>query len=969
MVRFYSLCFALTSCFSLNAYTKAYLITEDMTVSSSLRELDQDSYIQSDTGGALRSIQGIVRPPEMIGGVFEDGIYPHYLSVIKGTTRVASDVLFKNINIEVHSGAGIVFEEPAIQNDFKVTLYGANLGFVCNSLEGQKHTGPITLQWSSQIELLSTLASPSIHLLNTITDVVFAWGRDLSANCELTFKGPGTHGSIALSGSNFWGKGTVIDQVSLDILHPSSFPIENTTKFADGVLCFRLPEDSTYFGIGNMKGSGTLKVESGSVDLYGDLEGLDLSLEGGTLALWGQNSKIQNVFLRDTGSLEIFSFDSLGDPAIFLEGGVLRVRGDSTASSDQIFSAKNQSTVSLNKGAICTIPHMQIFSGDSTENSLHIQGEGELVIQKVSFQDVRDMTFKIRGSLNGQSGLEIVDLSNTNKLILEGLHFFSGNTLVEGGTLCLSEGASLYANNFGFINIQAGSSLEGCGLGSFANADVLVNGTLSGELVVTGEVICDGGTLAPGNRLGEILVGDAFFSSDSILLIHVDGKDSSLLTVLGELTIEKGSSIQFDTGAQVIFPGETFSFLTWESREGAFDVSVNDSIWRSPKISYGEGIATVFWEYDSLEKIASFSQAKRVGRVFDRALALKNSSLLESLNFLVPANKNQINDVLMKMQPSLYKAAIIQQQNSIVSLREALSSRLQNILDNSVCLGESRQSWSIWADGIGESFSQKATKEAGGYHGNMGGAVLGADYHFNNPLYLGLLGAYTSSFLDFSSDQGGCHTTSGYGGIYLSYLDRKSLFYGNLSFLGSQNHFTESRNLFFPDRKMTALNQHGGNQFLSHLDFGINLSCLGLLIRPFNSFDFILENENSFTESGAGIFNLKVKKSYDSMLRNELGLSLSKCYKAACGEWSIAPMASWVREMRVKGSTYKVSFKDFEEIFTVSGYFPTRSLLSTGFVFSGAFLQNLLGFSLYYNGQFGSGYVDHRYGGEFRSSF
>ncbi|MBX9923278.1 MAG: hypothetical protein K2Y01_04125 [Rhabdochlamydiaceae bacterium] len=52
----------------------------------------------------------------------------------------------------------------------------------------------------------------------------------------------------------------------------------------------------------------------------------------------------------------------------------------------------------------------------------------------------------------------------------------------------------------------------------------------------------------------------------------------------------------------------------------------------------------------------------------------------------------------------------------------------------------------------------------------------------------------------------------------------------------------------------TAQNSHGGAQILSHLDTGINLNFHAITVRPFDSFDYISQTENSFTETGAGGF-------------------------------------------------------------------------------------------------------------------
>jgi uncharacterized protein with beta-barrel porin domain len=156
---------------------------------------------------------------------------------------------------------------------------------------------------------------------------------------------------------------------------------------------------------------------------------------------------------------------------------------------------------------------------------------------------------------------------------------------------------------------------------------------------------------------------------------------------------------------------------------------------------------------------------------------------------------------------------------------------------------------------------------------------------------------------------------------------------------------------------------------LSHVDTGINLGWGGFTIRPFDSFDYITQTENGFTETGAGVYNLRVKKSNAILLRNELGVQLASCFCFGFSKWTISPKISWVREVRVKGGGYTSSFAGTNLDFSSTGYFPNRSLISPGVLVTGSVWQDLLTFSLYYNGEFGEKYNDHNYGGQIRFGF
>ncbi|MBS0626953.1 MAG: hypothetical protein JSS09_01940, partial [Verrucomicrobia bacterium] len=105
------------------------------------------------------------------------------------------------------------------------------------------------------------------------------------------------------------------------------------------------------------------------------------------------------------------------------------------------------------------------------------------------------------------------------------------------------------------------------------------------------------------------------------------------------------------------------------------------------------------------------------------------------------------------------------------------------------------------------------------------------------------------------------------------------------------------------------------------------------------------------------------------MLRNELGLNFAHCLCAKASRWIISPKISWVREVRIKGAQSTAEFTDTDASFTVTGFFPNRSLVSPGVSITGMAFNDLLTLELYYNGEFDGNYSDHSYGGQVRISF
>ena len=190
--------------------------------------------------------------------------------------------------------------------------------------------------------------------------------------------------------------------------------------------------------------------------------------------------------------------------------------------------------------------------------------------------------------------------------------------------------------------------------------------------------------------------------------------------------------------------------------------------------------------------------------------------------------------------------------------------------------------------------------------------------------------------------------------------------------MGGFSDFSGRRHIEYTGVDLTAKGNHAGKQLLSHADTGLNWNIGGFTIRPFDAFDYITQSETGYIEEGVGEWGLTLNKTNAILIRNELGLEFSTCLCFSNMKWVIAPKASWIREVRVKGESYTASFTEAapaDAPFTVTGYFPDRSLFSPGVSLTGSMCQDRLSVQLSYKGEFVHGYNDHSYAGEVRYGF
>lgn len=698
-------------------------------------------------------------------------------------------------------------------------------------------------------------------------------------------------------------------------------------------------------------------------------------VSGATVTLSGNNERARQIISVDADSTLILA-GRIGSNSLIKASGLVSATatGSSSVRCDQTCSLE-----SLGSLTTFTIPLLT----QTKSSTVTITGDGFTSVQHIFVNPYSTMT--IDGAI---SGIHDLNIEGGGVVVLTSENSYLGHT-----TIGLSEVDSVELNvaNSGQMGTTSHDIL------TRSKAVLKVDGTVFARFLTnggltqgTGDITCvelvNNGILHPGNSPGTLNVtGNIGLNSGSTLAISIDPTDASFLNVVGAVDIAKGAIIAvvpdpdcYSKQSQQFTIVQTGGGIT-----GTFS-TIDSPALMSTKLTYTPTEIILTVSRAPLDSIALGSNEKAVAKVLENWIDAGNSHLCLELGKLMDLSAGEINTLLDQMQPSLFKGLTVAQENNAVKVRESLGYRNQVELDSMHChpVHSSKQTktdacdihnkpFQIWAAGIGDALHQSNTNYAGsfqiGYQENMGGGVLGFDYHLTDYLYAGALGAYTQSNIKWSDHYGKGSIDTGYAGLYLSAIG--DLFYGNAAVIGSWSHYHANRNVIWPDTTYTAKNSHGGAQLLSHIDTGINLGWDGFTIRPFDSFDYITQTEHSYSESGAGYLNLHVNKSNAIMLRNELGLNFAFCFCKRGNKWILSPKISWVREVRIKGANSTTYFEDFQETFSVTGNFPDRSLVSPGLSLTGMLLDERLVIGIYYNGEYRGNYSDHSYGGELRFGF
>ena len=692
-----------------------------------------------------------------------------------------------------------------------------------------------------------------------------------------------------------------------------------------------------------------------------------ITLNGYSTKLSGDNSSFAGGFHLNSGAhLGIDGVNALGGP----------VNMDDRSYLDFFTSANSDSNFELN--GICTFDvsnsyNTQLLTGElttATTATVNKIGTGTLTINEPVTVGSNINFDIIQGTLNLNTDVpgSVTSVTVEPGATLSGTGTYGGQVTVQPGSTFIVGSSSPTG---GVVHLQLGAVLDIAG-------ELLLSAPANGSFSViqgAGDV-----NLAPGSSLNVVIPRTFFQFGTPIPLIalsrgSISGSFSEITTgPFGLLNIKNFQSI----------PGQlmmAINPITVQQFKQKFKSSFNSKNALKVGSSLIQNIKPKMNQYQA----PTMGFAARAGNGSVENTSLGNLNYEIFLELLYLPNINALNDALNQMQPALYKGMVVVQENNAVKIQNTLSYRFEQELNEVFCHRFKKESqeqaadsckkdeknFHVWAAGFGDSLHQKSTYFAGstqtGYNSNTGGITIGVDQCFAQYFYVGALGGYTASSVNWTSDQGHADVETGYAGLYLSGIS--DMFYGNVSLIGGWSSYDGHRNIEYGTVDETAKTRHGGSQILTHADTGINLGWKGFTIRPFDAFDYIAQTENGFTEHGAGVYNLKVKKSNPIMVRNELGLEFAGCVCFGNSKLTISPKISWVREVRTKGKSYKAKIVDTDTYASYTGYFPDRSLASPGVLISGLMWKDRLALDLYYNGEFADKYADHNYGGEIRFGF
>jgi hypothetical protein len=322
------------------------------------------------------------------------------------------------------------------------------------------------------------------------------------------------------------------------------------------------------FNIGNQGGNGTYDLESGTLNLIGgglynvgrnangnpagsgtiNVSGGVFDIQGGSLILGnfypntGTNGQGSGLMVQTGGTVMIAGgsaiyMASLGNGEYDLDGGTLEVGATSLANHYQ--GGGGTGTFHMGGGTLAV-----------TGSDLTTDVQAVLDTGTESTLSLGALNASFSGSVTGAGTL---DVSGTGTVSFAALDA-TGTLELQGGTVDITNSGSI-----GEINVDAGASatltvttgktLSAGAIAIDTGATLTVNGSVTGNPDVT---VATGATLdvsnSPGEILGSLSGGGLVLVGSQLLVIGVDGKDTTFSGTLQGAALDTGQVEQIGTG-------------------------------------------------------------------------------------------------------------------------------------------------------------------------------------------------------------------------------------------------------------------------------------------------------------------------------------------------------------------------------------------------------------------------------------
>ncbi|HFW3777781.1 TPA: S8 family serine peptidase [Salmonella enterica subsp. enterica serovar Thompson] len=505
---------------------------------------------------------------------------------------------------------------------------------------------------------------------------------------------------------------------------------------------------------------------------------------------------------------------------------------------------------------------------------------------------------------------------NEGTLYLTGTNSYQGSTVIEGGTLSISQKED-----------HSGGQLLN------SNVYVLPEGQLQGNGTIH-QSVSNWGKVTPGNGIGVLTVGSYVQYSPGTLLMDFDSAGhTDRLIVNGDAKIDGTLALSPVRGYYnnpVIFSfndlisAGSFSSLPVVTELSRFSPTLTMNIVQDQD----RFTVNTSRSKEAYSQYASGDNASRVGRALSSAANVQADmyELYSALDFS-DAEGSTVHKALTQLSPDAYGNAAL----AAFDMQRMLSDTL---LSGLFARSEQKDSeWHVFVQPYAVTSDMNMPGGTRGYHATNAGLIVGAEQSRSDGLTFG--GHMVMNHQSVNGDENGALRNNGF---YLGVQgDFSPSDWGGWNLFGTGRMGIENqdmtRRVSFSDYSAENKSAWTGYSGSARVGVGYEFQQDAFSAGPFSALDYAFSSRPSFTEQEGEGSRLHLDSEIFHSLRSVLGVHLqtSEQYLSKHVNWRVQAYTAWNHELRENAGVMHASFAAADnDNFSSTVKMPDRDSVSVG---------------------------------------
>ncbi len=187
----------------------------------------------------------------------------------------------------------------------------------------------------------------------------------------------------------------------------------------------------------------------------------------------------------------------------------------------------------------------------------------------------------------------------------------------------------------------------------------------------------------------------------------------------------------------------------------------------------------------------------------------------------------------------------------------------------------------LWAQPFGMILREVSQQGQRGFNSRTAGVLFGIDHKIRHDLIVGGAVGYATTKQSLDENSGKTSVRDRFVNLFASWF--KDAWHLDGALLFGYEHYNQSRNV---GNNVFASNHHAGFLLTPHLGGGYTFTTKAGKLSVFANFDYTYCKQFGYKETGANVNDLYVKSSLATMIRSEVGTSISQEYSYSHSIWN-----------------------------------------------------------------------------------